>query len=138
MADPAMTLGRQGLDRHRRLEVEQRLKAFRALRQAALLLQPDLEVGDAAAEPFVLAAHAAQGDVVAPAVADRADHGGRALLHPREGAEGDPLEHRHAGLRLHLGGDQDDVPDDNGNEQQPRAGAAGCRPLNVVEHSTGP
>ena len=78
-----------------------------------------LEVGHLLAQGLVLGPHAAQRDVAVPGAADAAEDAGRAALNAGEHAERDALEDRHAGLRLHLRGDQDEVADHHGAEENP-------------------
>ena len=60
---------------------------------------------------------------------------GRAALNPREHAEGDAFEDRHAGPRLYLRGDQDEVADHDRTEENPGTLAEG-RAGGQVDHSS--
>ena len=91
-------------------------------RQGALLLEPHFEIRHVLAQRLVLGAHAAQADVVPPEVAHAVDDRRRPPLHAREHAERHRLQHRHAGLRLDLHRDQEDVR--HGHDEQQNTGAA--------------
>ena len=58
-----------------------------------------------------------QADVAAPHAADARDAAREPALHFGEHPEGHRLEHRHAGLRIHLRGDQQDVRQHHAEEQ---------------------
>ena len=122
-------LGRQRRQRvvlSRRLE--QRLEPFGARRERPLLLQPDLEVGHLLAQRSRSrpARRAGRSSCSRCPPTPREDAGG-AALEAGEHAERDALEHRHAGLRLHLRGNQDQVADHHARRREPRcAGGTAC------------
>ena len=114
-------LGRQRRQVRALAQAERRLQPLGAQRERPLLLQPDLEISHLLAQRLVLGPHAAQGEVAVPGAADAAEDAGRAALKAREHAERDAFEHRHAGLRLHLRRNQDEVADHHRAEENPGA-----------------
>jgi hypothetical protein len=104
-------------ERDRRPEIEQLLQHSRLLRERALPLEAHLQASHLEAQPLVLHAHLLQGDVVVPEILRLPNQRRGASLHFGEQAEGDRLEHRDAAARIHLRGDQDDVPDDHCQKQ---------------------
>ncbi len=126
-------LGRQRRKGRALAQAERRLQPLGARGERPLLLEPDFEGGHLLAQGLVLLAHAAQGEVAVPGAADAAEDPGRAALKAGEHAEGDAFEHRHAGLRLHLRRDQDEVADHHRAEENPGTLAVG-RAGGEVDH----
>ena len=97
--------------------------------ERALFLQPDLEVGQLPFQRFVFGARAPQADIVAPGVPAEIDDRGEGQLDARKNAERHRLEHRHAGTRLDLRGDENEMPDQHQHEQHTGALAERLSPL---------
>ena len=99
-------------------QLEQLLQPARAIGQRALLLHRNLHLGELALQILVLRFHVTQADVAAPHTPHARDAARQRPLHLGEDAEGHRLEHRHAGARVHLRGDQQHVPEDDTEEQE--------------------
>ena len=126
---PAITSAAIGRQRGALLQVEQLLELLGPRGERALFLQPDLEVGELPFQRFVFGARAPQPDVVAPAVPAEIDDRGEGQLDARKDAERHRLEHRHAGTRLDLRGDENEMPDQHQHEQHTGALAERLSPL---------
>ena len=117
VAEAAMTSAAVVSELDAATQVEQPRELGAALRKRALLLQPDLRVGELLAQALVFGAHAAQVHVPAPQRAHGIHGAGPAALQLGDQAEGHRLQHGHARLRRDLCRDQDDVRDDDEHEQ---------------------
>jgi hypothetical protein len=116
-------------------QTERRLQPFGPQRQRPLHLEPDLEVSDLLAQGLVLGPYPAEREVAVPGAADAPQDSGRPPLKPGEHAKRDALEDRHAGLRLHLRRNQDQVADHHRAEENPGTLAV-RRAGGEVDHSS--
>jgi hypothetical protein len=103
--------------RSRRLQVQELLQPHRPRGKPALLLEPDLRLGQLPAERLIFRTHAAEPDVIAPEIPNPVERSSRSSLHTCECAERDGLKHRHSRFRLHLRRDQDQLCRDDDEQQ---------------------
>jgi hypothetical protein len=96
---------------------EQLLETARTIGERALLLKGDLRLSELPDERFVLALDVPQAGVASPDLPHRGEAGGNRALDLGEHAEGHRLEDRDAGARIHLRGDQQNVPQHDAEEQ---------------------
>ena len=80
-------------------------------------LKPHLELAQLPFQRLVFGADPAKVDVAVPRTAYAARAVGCGTLHFGERAEGGHFEQRHAGARVHLCGNQNDVAEHHGDEQ---------------------
>ena len=98
--------------------------------ERALLLQPDLQVGQLPFQRLVLGARAAQRRRSCPRCsAPTSTTAASRQLDARKHAERHRLEHRHAGTRLDLRRDEDEMPDQHEHEEHTGALAERLSPL---------